>query len=98
MLFIFKLKICLFILMDKLKLPYGLKRGIIIDAIDSTRFGKSSLSDWAEGYLYYQEVSPPGERDYVYRVVSYLEDKKRDFDPYSNGELVNGFMNELDGV
>lgn len=84
--------------MDKLKLPYGLKRWIIIDAIESTRFGKSSLSEWAEGYLYYQEVSPPGERDYVYNVASYLEDKKRDFDPYSNGELINGFMNELDGV
>jgi hypothetical protein len=84
--------------MDKLKLPYGLKRGIIIDAIDSTRFGKSSLSEWAEGYLFYQEVSPPGERDYVYKVASYLEDKKRDFDPYLNGELVNVLMNELDEV
>jgi hypothetical protein len=96
--FVFKLKFCLFILMDKLKLPYGLKRGIIIDAIDSTRFGKPSLSEWAEGYLYYQEVSLPGERDYVYKVASYLEDKKRDFDPYSNGELINSLMNELDEV
>jgi len=84
--------------MDKYKLPYGLKRGIIVDAIDSTRFGKSSLSEWAEGYLFYQEVSPPGERDYVHKVVSYLKDKKCDFDPYSNGELINNFMSELDEV
>jgi len=84
--------------MDKLKLPYGLKRGIIIDAIDSTRFGRSTLSEWAEGYLFYQEAGLPSERNYVYKVASYLEDKKRDFDPYSNGELVNAFMNELDEV
>lgn len=96
--FVFKLMICFYVLMDKLKLPYGLKRGIIIDAIDSTRFGRSSLSEWAEGYLFYQEVSPPGERDYVYRVASYLEDKKHDFDPYSNGELINNFMDDIEGV
>ena len=82
--------------MDKFKLPYGLKRGIIIDAIDSTRFGKSSLSEWAEGYLFYQEAGLPSEQDYVLKVASYLEDKKRDFDPYSNGELVSNLMNELE--
>lgn len=84
--------------MDIYKLPYGLKRGIIVDAIDSTRFGKSSLSEWAEGYLFYQEVSPPGEREYVHKVASFLENKKRDFDPYSNGELINILMNEIDEV
>ena len=82
--------------MDEYKLPHGLKMGILVDAIDSTRLGKSSLSEWAEGYLFSQEVLFPREKDYVYGVVSYLKDKKSDFDPYFNRELVSGFMNELD--
>lgn len=84
--------------MDKYKLPYGLKKGILVDAIDSTRFGKSSLDEWAEGYLFYQEVSPPGERDYVYKVAFFLKERKCDFEPYSNGELINGLMDEINEV
>jgi len=84
--------------MDEYKLTYEFKKCLVSDAIDCTRLGKSTFEQWAEDYLFCQEVQFPFERDYVLKVAFFLKEKKYEFDPYFNETLVFGLMNELERI
>jgi hypothetical protein len=82
--------------MDKYNLPHCFKQRLLTDAIDSTRLGDTTFEQWSEDYLFSQEVIFPGEREYVYRVASFLNRRKCDFEPRANQELLSGLIEEIE--
>ncbi len=87
-LFVFKLLICFYVLMDY-TLNDNFKRRLVIDAIDSTRYGNMSVKEWSAQYVFSQEVLFPGEIDYVKKATRFLGDARFRFDPHMNSHLVD---------